>query len=56
MTILEQQKAEKLEALKKESEYIELFNAQLNKVVPSRTKKEYNKDNEEQIKEKETTL
>ena len=40
-----------LDTLKKEREYIELLNATLNKNIQSRTKKEYNKDNEEQLKE-----
>ena len=43
--------ANKLEALKKEREYIEVLNAKLNKNIPSRTKKEYNKDNDEHLKE-----
>jgi DNA polymerase III delta prime subunit len=41
----------KLDALKKEREYIEQLKATLNKVIPARTKKEYYKMNKDKFKE-----
>ena len=40
---------DRLDALKKEREYLELFQATLNQQVPSRTMKEWAKDNKDQI-------
>ena len=53
MVMIEQYPCEnKLEAERKEREYIENLNANLNCIIPTRTDKEYYKDNSEKIKEK----
>ena len=53
MILIEKTKCDdKLDALKKERKYIEEFNATLNQCIPSRTKKQWEEDNEEHIKNK----
>ena len=50
MILIDRLKCEdKLDAMRKEREYIEQFQANLNHAIPCRTKKEYAQDNKEQI-------
>ena len=46
----------KLELLKKEREYMELYNSTLNQLLPHRTKKQYRIDNYKKIKKKNKTI
>lgn len=43
---------DKIELIKKEREYIEKIKPSLNKVIPTRTKKEYREDNHDKISQK----
>ena len=52
MILIETMKCEsKLDAEKKERDYIENLNSTLNQFIPSRTKKEWTEDNKDHVKQ-----